>query len=150
MKNLVQRSPFFGNISRFDPFFNLDDWFNGFGMPRPISTDLETLSPIKIDMTETDKAYTIRAEIPGVKKEDIKVQVDGNLVSISAETKQKKEKKEGGKVVCSECCQGSSYRSFTLDCNVNEAKAQAKFENGMLELILPKKNGATAKQLKIK
>ena len=62
----------------------------------------------------------------------------------------KKKKKEGKKVVCSECCQGSSYRSFTLDCNVNEAKAQAKYENGMLELILPKKNGATSKQLKIK
>jgi HSP20 family protein len=150
MTNLIKRSPFFSNIVRSDPFSNLDDWFNSFWMPRPFSTDLETLSPIKIDMTETDKAYTIRAEIPGVKKEDIKVQVDGNLVSISAETKQKKEKKEGGKVVCSECCQGSSYRSFTLDCNVNEAKAQAKFENGMLELILPKKNGATAKQLKIK
>jgi len=150
MTNLIKRSPLFDSIVRSDPFSNLDDWFNSFWMRRPISTDLETLSPIKIDMTETDKAYTIRAEIPGVKKEDIKVNVDGNLVSISAETKQKKEKKEGGKVVCSECCQGSSYRSFTLDCNVNEAKAQAKFENGMLELILPKKNGAGAKQLKIK
>ncbi len=150
MTNLVKRSPFFGNIVRSDPFSNLDDWFNSFWMRRPFSTDLETISPIKIDMTETDKNYTIRAEIPGVKKEDVKVQVDGNLVSISAETKQKKEKKEGGKVVCSECCQGSSYRSFTLDCNVDEAKAQAKYENGMLELVLPKKNGAGAKQLKIK
>jgi HSP20 family protein len=51
-------------------------------MRRPLSTDLETISPIKIDMTETDKAYIIRAEIPGVKKEDVKVNVDGNLVSI--------------------------------------------------------------------
>ena len=150
MKNLVQHSPFFGNIARFDPFFNLDDWFNGFGMRRPTFMDVETIPPIKIDMTETDKDYTIRAEIPGVKKEDVKVQIDGNLVSISAETKQKKEDKEGKRVVCRECCQGSTYRSFTLDCNVNEAKAQAKFENGMLELILPKKNGAGAKQLKIK
>ncbi len=150
MKNLVQHSPFFGNIARFDPFFNLDDWFNGFGMRRPTSMNMETIPPIKIDMTETDKEYTIRAEIPGVKKEDVKVQVDGNLVSISAETKQKKEDKEGKRVVCRECYQGSTYRSFTLDCNVDEAKAQAKFENGMLELILPKKNGATSKQLKIK
>jgi HSP20 family protein len=150
MTNLVKRSPFSGNIAHSDPFSNLDDWFNNFWMPRPFSADMEAISPIKIDITENDKAYTIRAEIPGVKKEDVKVQVDGNLVSISAETKQKKEKKESGRVVCSECSQGSSYRSFTLNSNVNEAKSQARFEDGMLELKLPKKNGAGAKQLKIK
>jgi len=75
-------------------------------MPRPFSADMEAISPIKIDITEDDKAYTIRAEIPGVKKEDIKAQVNGNVVSISAETKQKKEtkeKKEEGRVICSEC-----------------------------------------------
>ncbi len=150
MTNLVQRSPFSGNIARFDPFCNLDDWFKDFGMRRPTSMDMETIPTIKIDMTETDKNYTIRAEIPGVKKEDVKVQVDGNLVSISAETHQKKEDKEGKRVVFSECYQGSSYRSFTLDSNVDEAKAQAKYENGMLKLILPKKNGVIAKQLEIK
>ncbi len=150
MTNLIKRSPFFDSVARSDPFSNLDDWFNSFWMRRPLSTDSETISPIKIDMTETDKNYTIRAEIPGVKKGDVKVNVDGNFVSISAETKQKKEKKEKGKVVCSECCQGSSYRSFTLDSNVDEAKSQAKFEDGILELTLPKKNGAGAKQLKIK
>ena len=52
--------------------------------------DMEAISPIKIDITETDKDYTVRAEIPGVKKEDVKIQVDGNLVSISAEVKQEK------------------------------------------------------------
>jgi HSP20 family protein len=150
MTNLVKRSPFLGNIARSDTFSNPDDWFNNFWMPRPFSADMEAISPIKIDITENDKAYTIRAEIPGVKKGDIKVQVDGNLVSISTETKQKKEKKEDGRVVCSECSQGSSYRSFTLESNINEAKSQAKFEDGMLELTLPKKNGAGAKQLKIK
>lgn len=150
MTNLVKRSPFLSNIARSEPFSNLDDWFNNFWMPRLFSADMQAISPIKVDITENDKAYTIRAEIPGAKKEDVKVQVDGNLVSISTETKQKKEKKEGGRVVCSECSQGSNYRSFTLDSNVNEAKSQAKFEDGMLELILPKKNGTGAKQLKIK
>ncbi|MCJ7721903.1 Hsp20/alpha crystallin family protein [Candidatus Bathyarchaeota archaeon] len=108
---------------------------------------MEAISLIKIDVTENDKAYTIRAEIPGVKKKDVKFRVDGNVVSISAETEQKK---EGGGVVCSECSQGSSYRSFTPDCNVDEAKSQAKFEGGMLKLVLPKKNGASAKQIRIK
>ena len=102
--------------------------------------DMETIFPIKIDMTETDKDYTFRAEIPGVKKENVKIQVDGNLVSISAEVKHEKEEKEGARVVCRECYQKSSYRSFLLDCNVDEAKARAKCENGILELILPKRN----------
>lgn len=150
MTNLIPRTSLFNDIVRSDPFTNLDHWFNTFWMRRPLSTDMETITPIKIDVNENDKVYTIRAEIPGVKKEDVKVNVDGNVVSISAETKQKKEKKENGRVVCSECSQGSSYRSFTLDCNVDEAKSQAKFEDGILELTLPKKNGVGAKQLKIK
>jgi HSP20 family protein len=103
--------------------------------------DMETIFPIKIDMTETDEDYIVRAQIPGVKKEDVKILVDGDLVSISAEVKQEKEKKESERVICRECYQGSSYRSFTLDRNVDEAKAQAKCENGILELILPKRNG---------
>ena len=103
--------------------------------------DMETIFPIKIDMTETDRDYIVRAQIPGVKKEDVKILVDGDLVSISAEVKQEKEKKEGERVICRECYQGTSYRSFTLDRNVDEAKAQAKCENGILELILPKRNG---------
>ena len=103
-----------------------------------------------MDLSENDKAYTVRAQIPGVKKEDVKVQVDGNRVSISAESKQEKEEKEGERVICRECRQGSSYRSFTLDSAVDETQAQAKYENGILELTLPKKNGSAAKQLEIK
>lgn len=102
--------------------------------------DMETIFPIKIEMTESVKDYTFRAEIPGVKKEDVKIQVDGSLVSISVEVKHEKEEKEGARVVSREYYQRSSYRSFLLDCNVDEAKAQAKCENGMLELILPKRN----------
>ena len=103
--------------------------------------DMETILPIKIDMTETDQDYIIRAQIPGVKKEDVKILVDGDLVSISAEVKQEKEEKEGERIIYRECCQGTSYRSFTLERSVDEAKVQAKCENGMLVLILPKRNG---------
>ena len=149
MANIIRRSPLFGNIARFDPFTNVDDWFKSFGI-RPSSMELENVPEIKIDLTENDKAYTVRAEIPGAKKEDVKVQVDGNRVSISAETKQEKEEKEGERVICRECYQGSSYRSFTLDSAVDETQAKAKFENGTLELTLPKKNVSTAKQLEIK
>ena len=103
-----------------------------------------------LDLTENDNAYTVRADIPGVKKEDVKVQVEGNRVSISCETKQEKEEKEGERVICRECHQGSSYRSFTLGSEVDEAKAEAKYENGTLELTLPKKEGKTAKRIEVK
>jgi HSP20 family protein len=151
MANIIQRSPLplAGDMVRFDPFADMDDWFRGFGM-RPFSMEMDAAPRIKMDLSETDKAYTVRAQIPGVKKEDVKVQVDGNRVSISAESKQEKEEKEGERVICRECRQGSSYRSFTLDSAVDESQAQAKYENGMLELTLPKKNGSAAKQLEIK
>jgi HSP20 family protein len=92
----------------------------------------------------------VRAEIPGVKKEDVKVQVEGNRVSISCETKQEKEQKEGERVIYRECNQGSSYRTFTLGSEVDDTKAEAKYENGTLELTLPKKEGKTAKRIEVK
>lgn len=151
MANIIQRSPLplINDMVRFDPFADVDDWFHGFGM-RPFSMDMDAAPRIKMDLSESDKAYTVRAQIPGVKKEDVKVQVDGNRISISAESKQEKEEKEGERVVFRECRQGSSYRSFTLDSAVDESQAQAKYENGILELTLPKKNGSAAKQLEIK
>jgi HSP20 family protein len=149
MANIARRSPLLGDIARFDPFYNIDDWFKGFGM-RPFSMDMETPPQIKIDVTENDAAYTVRAEIPGVKKEDVKVQVEGNRVSISCETKQEKEQKEGERVIYRECNQGSSYRTFTLGSEVDDTKAEAKYENGTLELTLPKKEGKTAKRIEVK
>ena len=147
MNNLARFNPF-SNLTRFDPFRN-DDWLKGFWVS-PFAGGMEAALQIKINLTENDKSYSIRAEIPGVKKEDIKVNVDGNRVSISAEVKQGKEEKKGEKTICRECYQGSSYRSFSLDSNVDESKAQAKYDNGILELTLPKKNGNGAKQLQIK
>ncbi len=148
MANIARRSPF-GDIARFDPFYNVDDWFKGFGM-QPFSMDSETAPTIKIDLKENDTIYTVRAEIPGVKKEDVKVQVEGNRVSISCETRQEKEEKEGERVICRECYQGSSYRSFTLGSDVDETKAEAKYENGTLELTLPKKEGKTSRRIEVK
>ena len=147
MNNLTRFNPF-SNLARFDPFRN-DDWLKGFWVS-PLAGDMEAAPQIKINLTENGKSYSVRAEIPGVKKEDIKVNVDGNRVSISAEVKQEKEEKKGEKVISREWHQGSSYRSFSLDSNVDESKAQAKYDNGVLELTLPKKNGNGAKQLQVK
>jgi HSP20 family protein len=155
--NIVRRSPLSGDVMRYDPFFNIDEWFKDFGMRpfsnfgmRPFSMDMESAPQIRMDLMETDDAYKVRAEIPGVKKEDVKVQVEGNRVTISCETKQEREEKEGERVICRECLQGSAYRSFTLGSEVDETRAEAKYENGTLELTLPKKEGATSKQIEIK
>jgi HSP20 family protein len=148
MANIVRRSPTLGDIARYDPFANIDDLFRSFGM-RPLSTEGEAPT-IKVDITEDDKSYKVRAEIPGVKKEDVKVQVEGNRVTISCETKQEKEEKEGERTIAREIYQGSSYRSFNMASEVDETKAEAKYENGMLELTLPKKEGTSARRIEVK
>lgn len=148
MANIIPRSSLFGNVARINPFMDIDDWMNDFGI-RPALREMAASPQIKIDLTENDKSYFVRAEIPGVSKEDIKVEVDGNMVSISAEVKRNTEKKEGEKLICSECYQGSSYRSFSLGGNVDEANTQAKYKDGILELTLPKKNGISHKQIAI-
>lgn len=148
MANIVRRSPTLGDIARYDPFANIDDLFRSFGM-RPLSIEGEAPA-IKVDITEDDKSYKVRAEIPGVKKEDVKVQVEGNRVTISCETKQEKEEKEGERIIAREIYQGSSYRSFNMASEVDETKAEAKYENGMLELMLPKKEGTSARRIEVK
>ena len=146
MANITHYDPF-GELTRLTPFS--DDLFKGF-MLRPIFKGMEVSEPqIKLDVSEDDRSYIIKAEIPGVKKEDIKVSVDGNLVSISAEIKKEKDEKEGKKVVCSERYYGSVSRSFTLARDVDHAESQAKYSDGDLQLTLPKKSGGTSKQLSI-
>jgi HSP20 family protein len=104
---------------------------------------------IKMDVKEDDQAYTVHADIPGVKKEDIHVSIEGNQVSISAETRVEKEEKKGEKVLRSERYVGKVARSFTLANEVDEAKAQAKYNDGVLELTLPKKAVSAARKLAI-
>lgn len=148
MANIARRSPY-GDIARFDPFFNIDEWFKGFPM-RPFAQEAEAAPQIKIDVTEDDAAYHVHAEVPGVKKEDIKVQIEGSRVTISAETKEEKEEKEGERVIYCERRVGAAYRTFTLANEVDDTKAEAKYENGVLELTLPKKEGKTTKRIEVK
>ncbi len=138
------------NLTRFTPRDDVfDDLFRGFFM-RPIRLEGGPEVQIKMDVKEDDKAYTVHAEIPGVKKDDIHVSIDGNQVSISAEVKNEKEVKEGEKVLRSERYYGKVSRSFTLGGDVDEAAAQAKYEDGVLLLMLPKKAASKAKRLEIR
>lgn len=137
------------NISRYNPADDaFDDLFRGFFM-RPVRFEGQPEVQVKMDVSEDEKAYTVHAEIPGVKKEDIHVTIDGNQVAISAEVRNEKEVKEGEKVLRSERYYGKVSRAFTLGQDVDEAAAQAKYNNGVLELRLPKKVTAKAKRLNI-
>ena len=104
---------------------------------------------IRLDVSETDKDYTVKAEIPGVKKEDIDVRIDGNQVTISAEVKQDKEEKKDGRLLRSERRYGYASRSFLLDSDVEQGGADAKYSNGVLELKLPKRAPAAGRRLTV-
>jgi len=147
MANISRYDPL--SLARTDPFGDIDDLFKGFFM-RPVTLEGQPQMQIKMDVKEDDNAYTVHADIPGVKKEDIHVSIEGNQVSISAETKTEKEEKKGEKVLRSERYYGKVARSFTLAHEVDEAKAQAKYTDGVLELTLPKKPATAGKKLEIK
>jgi HSP20 family protein len=104
---------------------------------------------LRIDVKEDDTNYTVHAEMPGVAKQDIQVDIDGNMVSISAEVKRETERKDSEKLVHSERYYGKVARSFSLGQEVDEARATAKFDNGVLELTLPKKADAAMHRLTI-
>src|SRR5205085_4593308 len=103
----------------------------------------------KVDVAEKNGAYVVTAELPGVKKEDIHVTIDAAQVTLEAEVKQEKEASKDQRVLHSERVYGTVMRSFTLPQEVDDGKAQAKFENGVLELTLPKKAAAQRKQISI-
>ncbi|OFZ96730.1 MAG: hypothetical protein A2Z44_07580 [Betaproteobacteria bacterium RBG_19FT_COMBO_58_11] len=107
------------------------------------------IADFKMDVTENDAGYVVKADIPGVKKEDIHVAIDGNSVSVSAEAKQETEEKEGDKLIHSERYYGRVSRSFTLGSEIDEAQSQAKYADGVLELTLVKKSAAATKTLAI-
>lgn len=148
MSNITRFDPF-AELSRLDPFLDIDDVFNRY-MMRPVLRGGTELQPqIKLDVKEVDGEYRINAEIPGVKKEDIHVTVEGKHVSISAEVKQEKEVKEGERLIRCERSYGMTSRSFNLAEEVDQSKVQAKYNNGILELTLPKKPGTARKEITV-
>ncbi len=146
MTNLTRYDPF--SLARFEPFADLDDMLKGYFV-RPALFEGQPAMQIKLDVKENDAAYTVHADIPGVRKEDIHVDIDGNQVSISAESRSEKEEKEGEKVLRSERYCGRIARSFTLAHDVDEANAQARYNDGVLELTLPKKAAGSGTTLNV-
>lgn len=145
------------NLVKWDPFRELEDVSKRlnriFGQP-PARTesDNEMLAVAdwapSVDISETDSAYLVKAEIPGVKKEDVKVTIQGGMLTIQGERKQEKEEKNK-KFHRVERCYGSFMRSFRVPDDADEAKVKAEFKDGMLNVTLSKSKKAAAKAINV-
>jgi HSP20 family protein len=140
MQNLISYDP------RADTGF--DELFRGFFKPVRLES-APTPVTIKMDVIETENGYLVHSEMPGVKKSDIDVAIEGNLVTITAEVKRESEKKEGDRLLRSERYFGNIYRSFALPAELDESACEAKYDNGVLELKLVTKAAAPGKKLAI-
>ena len=141
-------------ITRYDPFNELvDDFFKGF-LVRPVAYEggngRDVLPRMKVDVAEKNGAYKVTAELPGVRKEDIDVSIDAAQVTITAEVKREKEAQgPDERTLHTERVFGKVTRTFTLPQELDEAKVEAKYRDGILELTLPKKQAAPRKQIAI-
>jgi len=146
MRTLALWNPF----RELAPFASVPDMETYFGdFPFPMTRGYEPTPMMRVDVAEDEAAYTVKAEIPGMKKEDIAVSIEGNTVSITAEVKREKEVKEGEKTLRNERYYGSVSRMLTLPFDVNPAKAEASYEGGVLTLALPKAAGTQVRRLAI-
>jgi HSP20 family protein len=139
------------NITRFNP---LDDAFDNLFRGVPVwmpTAERRDAAPaqFRMDVSENDREYQVLAEMPGLKKEEISISINGNEVSVSAELKQEKDAANGGNVLRSERYFGKMQRAFSLGHEVDQANAQAKYTDGVLHLTLPKKTTAALKKLAV-
>ena len=138
-------------ITRYEPLVGrLDGLFNDFFRPAFVweNNAASEALPIRVDVRETAEAYTVAAELPGVRKDQINVEIEGNEVTISAET-QREAARDGEKYLRVERFYGKTARRFALPQELDEAKAQARFTDGVLELTLPKKAAVTGRKIEI-
>lgn len=148
MKTMSRLNPF-RSPTRFEPIAGLDELFRNFGL-RPAWTELAAAPEMKLDLSEDDRSYHVKAEMPGVAKEDIEVAVEGAQVTISGEVKRGMEKKQQDeKELYTERYYGKVFRSFTLPQEVESDQADAHYEAGVLTLTLPKKANGSAKRISI-
>lgn len=136
-------------VTRYDPLSaDLDDFFQGLFI-RPMLFDLDTMPrpKIKLDVKASIDAYTIKAALPGAKKQDIHVDVDAKRLMISAEVEKSSEENEDEELLRSERYYGKLERRLTLDSDVDETKAHAMHSDGVLRLVLPRRLRVSSKQL---
>lgn len=145
------------NITRYEPvsdllrsgmFPEIGNFFRELALS-PSLRGMESDLRMKLDVEETPQSYVVKAEVPGVKKEDISVDISGNSVSIRAQVKEERVDEKNGNVLHTERYYGEQMRSFTLPQEVDDSQAEAKYDNGILQLTLPKKQVSASKKLTI-
>lgn len=127
--NLIPRSP----MAEFESFFK--DPFPTFRLLPEVKADSTHLA---VDIKERKNSYLVKADFPGIKKEDISINVENSVLTISAEYEEEAEEKEDGKLIRQERRYGKYSRSFTLGDDVDESKINASINNGVLSLDIPK------------
>ena len=146
------------SIVRWDPFRELEDmndrlnrvFGRSIASPRDSKDAMRTFDwAPSVDVLETAEDFQVKAELPDVKKEDVKVSVDGGMLRIEGERKQEKEEK-GKKWHRIERSYGSFMRTFSLPENIDDAKVQAEFKDGILNVRLPKSEKAKPKSVEVK
>ncbi len=130
----------------FDRLF--DDSFERFFTP-VAAEDPGPRSPA-LDVTETDRAYVVKLEMPGVAKEDVQISVDGRVVSVQAQTQRSEERKEGERVLYRERSFSSYARSFTLPAEIDPADVTATLEQGVLNMSLPKRSAQSTAKITVR
>jgi len=146
MTALTRFTPF-RSPARFDTPASFDDLFRNFGLG-PSWNQPEFVADMRVDITENDDAFHVDAEIPGVDKDDIEVSVEGNRVSIIAETKREKEKTNDKELIV-ERSLGKAYRAFALPAEIDGNRTEARYDKGVLSLTLPKQANGKARRIAV-
>lgn len=148
------------NLTRFDPFQPLAN-YNPFELPTSMRELFDNFwakpwinamdqGGIKLDIIEDDRAYTVRADLPGFQKEDLCVEVEGHMVTISAQSQRSSESRSDENYVCHERSCSQTFRTFSLEHAIDEGAVSARYDAGVLEITLPKKNGGESRRIMVK
>jgi HSP20 family protein len=135
-------------LGRLDRLLGFEDFLRGLGGTPTLSREYERVMDMRLDVHEDEKSYLVNVDIPGVKKKDIAISVEGNQVTVRAQVTREKSR-DNDKEIYSERYSGEAYRSFSLPTEIDDANAKATYDGGVLTLSLPKKIGASAKRLAV-
>lgn len=145
MNSLSRWNPF-KSAGQFDPLANVDELFRTLARPW---READLAPDLRIDVSEDDTSYHVKADLPGVDKQDIEISLDRNRVSIAAEVKRESSRKDGEKEIYTERSYGRVFRSFSLPGDVDAAAASARYDGGVLNLTLPKKADGSARRISV-
>jgi HSP20 family protein len=125
---------------------DLNQFFDGFETERAERASVYT-PPVEI--TESDEYYSLSLEVPGMKNEDLKIELDANVLTVSGERKRESNPQKGERIQLVERNYGFFKRSFTLPNTIDAEKVEAAYENGVLQIVLPKMQAARPRKIEI-